>query len=99
VTFDESNGSQVEHVDKLCVGKDIPVEKAIKKMVIGEVKPQEDDEHCKIIEELPSATLAVNPGESRENPENPEISETLEKTSKTLDLLLVTLKEVKKMRI
>jgi transposase InsO family protein len=42
--FDESNGSQVEQVDGLCVGKDIPAEKAIKKMAIGEVKPQEEDD-------------------------------------------------------
>jgi hypothetical protein len=34
LTFDESNGSQVEQVDELCVGKDIPAEKAIKKMAI-----------------------------------------------------------------
>jgi hypothetical protein len=31
---DESNGFQVEQVDELCVGKDIPAEKAIKKMAI-----------------------------------------------------------------
>jgi hypothetical protein len=41
-------------------------------MVIGEVKPQEDDEDCEIIEESPSATLAVNPGESREKPRESE---------------------------
>jgi hypothetical protein len=47
LTFDEFNGSQVEQVDELCVGKDILAEKAIKKMDIGEVKPQEeDDEDC-----------------------------------------------------
>jgi hypothetical protein len=26
LTFDESNGSQVEQVDELCVGKDVPAE-------------------------------------------------------------------------
>jgi hypothetical protein len=52
VTFDESNGSQVEQVDELCVGKDIPAEKAIKKMAIGDFKPQgNDDEDCEILEE------------------------------------------------
>jgi hypothetical protein len=67
VTFDESNGSQVQQVDELCVGKDIPAEKAIKKMAIGEVKPQEDDdEDCDILEELASTSLAVNPGVSGE---------------------------------
>jgi hypothetical protein len=34
LTFDESNGSQVEQVDELCVGKDVPAEKAIRKMAI-----------------------------------------------------------------
>jgi hypothetical protein len=49
LTFDESNGSQVEQVDELCVGKHVPVEKAIRKMAIGEIKPQEeDDEDCEI---------------------------------------------------
>jgi transposase InsO family protein len=51
LTFDESNGSQVEQVDELSVGKDVPSEKAIRKMAIGEVKPQEeDDEDCEIEE-------------------------------------------------
>jgi hypothetical protein len=49
--FDESNGFQVEQVDDLCVGKDAPAEKAIKKMTLGEVKPQEeDDEDCEMEE-------------------------------------------------
>jgi hypothetical protein len=64
--FDESNGSQVEQVDGLCVGKDVPAEKAIKNMAIGEVKPQEeDDEDCKI-EEPASSPPAANPGVSGE---------------------------------
>jgi hypothetical protein len=59
----------VDQVDELCVGKEISAKKAIKKMAIGEVKPQEeDDEDCEIIEESPSATPAVNPGESGEKP-------------------------------
>jgi hypothetical protein len=65
--FDESNGSQVEQVDELCVGKDVPAEKAIKKMAIGEVKPQEeDDEDCEI-EEPTSSPPVANPGVSGEN--------------------------------
>jgi hypothetical protein len=44
LTFDESNGSQEEQVDKLCVGKDVPAEKAIRKMATGEIKPQEEDD-------------------------------------------------------
>jgi hypothetical protein len=66
LTFDESNGSQVEQVDELCVGKDVPAEKAIRKMAIGEIKPkEEDDEDCKIKE---AAVLppAANPGVSGE---------------------------------
>jgi hypothetical protein len=66
LTFDESNGSQVEQVDGLCVGKDVLAEKAIKKMAIGEVKPQEeDDEDCEI-EESVSLPPAANPGVSGE---------------------------------
>jgi hypothetical protein len=32
--FDEFNVSQEEKVDELCVGKDVPAEKAIRKMAI-----------------------------------------------------------------
>jgi hypothetical protein len=39
LTFDKSNGSQEEQVDELCVGKDVPAEKAIRRMAIGEIKP------------------------------------------------------------
>jgi hypothetical protein len=38
-----TNGSQEEQVDELCVGKDVPAEKAIRKMAIGEIRPQEED--------------------------------------------------------
>jgi hypothetical protein len=66
LTFDESNGSQVEQVDELCVGKDVPAEKAIRKMAIGEVKPQEeDDEDCEI-EETAILPPAANPRVSGE---------------------------------
>jgi hypothetical protein len=42
VTFDESNGSQVEQVDSSVVGKeDLPCE-AIKQLAIGDIMPQED---------------------------------------------------------
>jgi hypothetical protein len=64
--FDESNGSQVEQVDELCVGKDVPAEKTIKKMAIGEIKPQEeDDEDCEI-EETTTLPPAANSGVSGE---------------------------------
>jgi hypothetical protein len=74
LTFDESNGSQVEQVDELCVGKDVPPEKAIRKMAIGEVKPQEeDDEDCEI-EETSILPLAVNPGVFGEKSEDSRFS-------------------------
>jgi hypothetical protein len=66
LTFDESNGSQVEQVDELCVGKDVPAEKTTWKMAIGEVKPQEEyDEDCEI-EETTTLPPVVNPGVSGE---------------------------------
>jgi hypothetical protein len=43
VTFDESNGSQVEKVDASVVGKeDLPCE-AIKQLAISDIRPQEDE--------------------------------------------------------
>ena len=46
VTFDESNGSQVEQVDSSVdssvVGKEDPPCEAIKQMAIGDIRPQED---------------------------------------------------------
>ena len=42
VTFDESNGSQVEQVDSSIVGKEDPPCEAIKQMAIGDIMPQED---------------------------------------------------------
>jgi hypothetical protein len=39
VTFDESNGSQVEQVDSSIIGKEDPPCKAIKQMAIGDVGP------------------------------------------------------------
>jgi hypothetical protein len=66
LTFDESNGSQEEQVDELCVCKDVPAEKAIRKMAIREIKPQEeDDEDCEI-EEAAALPPAANPGVSGE---------------------------------
>jgi hypothetical protein len=42
VTFDESNGSQVEQVDLSVVGKEDPPCEAINQMAIGDIRPQED---------------------------------------------------------
>jgi hypothetical protein len=66
LTFDESNGSQDEQVDKLCVGKDVPAEKAIRRMAIGEIKPQKEDDEDFEIEEATTLPPAANPGEAGE---------------------------------
>jgi hypothetical protein len=66
LTFDESNGSQEEQVDELYVGKDVPAEKAIRRMAIREIKPQEeDDEDCET-KEAAALPPTANPGESGE---------------------------------
>jgi hypothetical protein len=44
VTFDESNGSQVEQVDLDVVGKEKPPCEAIKRLAIGNVRPVEANE-------------------------------------------------------
>jgi hypothetical protein len=43
VTFDETNGSQVEQVDLSVVGKEDPPCEAIKKLALGDIRPQEDE--------------------------------------------------------
>jgi hypothetical protein len=88
LTFDESNGSQEEQVDELCVGKDVPAEKAIRKMAVGEIKPQEGDEEDCEIEEAAILTPAANPGVSGENPEIPGFLETPETCPDNSNLLL-----------
>ena len=42
ITFDESNGSQIEQVDSSIVEKEDPPCEAIKQMAIGDIRPQED---------------------------------------------------------
>jgi hypothetical protein len=44
VTFDKSNGSQ-GHVANDVIGNEMPPCEAIKKIAIGEVRPQEKDEY------------------------------------------------------
>jgi transposase InsO family protein len=68
VTFDESNGSQ-GHVSKDIAGNEIPPNEAIKKLAIGEVKPQEkDDDEGRIW-----MTNRVVDGSARVVGENPSI--------------------------
>ena len=43
MTFDESNGSQVEQVDSSVVGNEDPPCEAIKQLTIGDIRPQEDE--------------------------------------------------------
>jgi hypothetical protein len=98
LTFDESNGSQVEQVDGLCVGKDVLAEKAIKKMAIGEVKPQEeDDEDCEI-EESVSLPPAANPGVSGEKSKDSGFPGNSGESLGNSRPAAVTPKAVKKMR-
>ena len=42
MTFDESNGSQVEQVNSSVVGKENPPYEAIKQLAIGDIRPQEN---------------------------------------------------------
>jgi hypothetical protein len=44
LTFDESNGSQVEQVDLNVVGNEKPSCEAIKQLAIGDVRPVESQE-------------------------------------------------------
>ena len=43
VTFDESNGSQIEQVDSSIVGKEDPPCEAIKQLAISDIRPQKDE--------------------------------------------------------
>ena len=66
MTFDESNGSQGEQVDYV-VGLEEPSSKAIKKLAIGEIKPQEqeDQDEDGMVFPCPSRThSAVHPANS-----------------------------------
>src|SRR6266508_5085686 len=75
VTFDESNGSQ-EQIDPSFVEKeDLPCE-AIKKLALGEVKPQERKEHeeeggtrwtCAIPAQSPEVSEVLNMSGSSEH--------------------------------
>jgi transposase InsO family protein len=96
--FDESNGSQVEQVNELCVGKDVPAEKAIKKMAIGEIKPQEEDDEDYEIEEIATLPPTATPEYPDKNPEVPGFPKTPEKSPEIPDLLLIPHKAVKKLR-
>ena len=42
MSFDESNGSQVEYLDESVVGKEDPPRDTLKHLATGEIRPQED---------------------------------------------------------
>ena len=51
MTFDESDGSQMEQVNAEILGKEEPSRQVIKKLATGEVKPveeEDDDAHMQI---------------------------------------------------
>ena len=75
MTFDESNGSQVEQVDLSVVGKDDPPCEAIKQLAIGDIRPQEDEVTevvvpqvavAPIVADVPDATLQQTPAATLE---------------------------------
>ena len=65
MTFDESNGSQVEQIDSSVVGKEDPPCEAIKQLTIGDIRPQEEVTKVKVPQvaaapisaDVPDATL------------------------------------------
>ena len=57
MTFDESNGSQEEQGYLDDAGGELPPHQAIKKMTIGEIKPQENDDQ-ESSEDGPNITTA-----------------------------------------
>ena len=66
VTFDESNGSQGEQVDNV-VGMEEPSSQAIKKLAIGEIKPQEqvdNEDDDELIFQGTSTTTSAAPLEN-----------------------------------
>ena len=67
VTFDESNSSQGEQVDNV-VGMEESSSQAIKKLAIGEIKPQEqvdnDDDDVLMFQGPSTSTSAAKPGNS-----------------------------------
>ena len=65
MTFDESNGSQVEQVDLDVVGKEEPPCEAIKQMATGDVRPveatEEEDPPLQASTPLQGPTVVLGP--------------------------------------
>jgi len=60
VTFDESNGSQVEQVDSSVVGKEDPPCDAIKQLAIGDIRPQEDEVSDVVVSQAASEQVSAD---------------------------------------
>ena len=60
VTFDESNGFQVEQVDSSVVGKEDPPYEAIKQLTIGDIRPQEYEATKVEIPQVAAAPIFAN---------------------------------------
>ena len=60
MTFDESNGSQVEQVDSSVVGKEDPPCEAIKQLAIGDIRPQEDEATEVEVPQVAAAPISTN---------------------------------------
>ena len=60
MTFDESNGSQVEQVDSSIVGKEDPPCEAIKQLAIGDIRPQEDEVIEVVFSQVVAAPISAN---------------------------------------
>ena len=60
MTFDESNGSQVEQVDWSVVGKEDPPCEAIKQLAIGDIKPQEDEVTEVVVPQVAATPISAN---------------------------------------
>ena len=60
MTFDESNGSQVEQVDSSVVGKEDPPYEAIKQLAIGDIKPQEDEVTEVVVSQVAATPISAD---------------------------------------
>ncbi|WVZ80887.1 hypothetical protein U9M48_028325 [Paspalum notatum var. saurae] len=64
VEFDESNGSQGAHVDVVDIDEE-PLVEAMKNMPIGNIKPKEDEDEVKTIDQ-PSSSMAPQDGSEQD---------------------------------
>ena len=60
MTFNESNGSQVEQVNSSVVGKKDPPCEAIKQLIIGDIRPQEDEATEVEVPQVAAASISAD---------------------------------------